>query len=97
MLCSSARFGTTAQVGVAPTGTKVSVDPQQWLLFSKKYVGVREGGGVPSDFIPKLVQMQKEGNFPVEKIVKIYDYKDFDKALHDLHEGAVVKPVIQWS
>lgn len=90
-------FGKTATVGVTPTGSKVSIDPLQWLLYSKSYVGVREGGSVPPEFIPKLVEMQRAGDFPVDKIVKVYDYKDFEKALHDLHEGTVVKPVIQWS
>lgn len=90
-------FGKTATVGVAPTGAKVSIDPLQWLLYSKSYVGVREGDSVPSEFIPKLVEMQRAGDFPVDKIVKVYDYKDFGQALHDLHEGTVVKPVIQWS
>ena len=79
-----------------PTGAKIQVDPLQFLLFSKKYVGVREGDSLPPVYIPKLVEMQREGSFPVEKIVRVYDYQDMGKALHDLHEGTVVKPVIQW-
>lgn len=90
-------FGKTATVGVAPTGAKINIDPLQYLLFSKTYVGVREGDSMPPEYIPKLVEMQRNGEFPVEKIVKVYDYKDFGQALHDLHEGSVVKPVIQWS
>ncbi|KAK5166092.1 uncharacterized protein LTR77_008353 [Saxophila tyrrhenica] len=90
-------FGKTATVGVAPTGAKVNIDPLQWLLYSKTYVGVREGDSVPSEYVPKLVEMQRAGDFPVDKIVKMYDYKDFGQALHDLEEGKVVKPVIQWS
>lgn len=90
-------LGKAAIVGVPPTGANVNVDPLTFLLGSKTLVGCREGDSVPPEYIPKLVQMQKEGDFPVEKIVTIYDYKDFDKALHDLHEGKVVKPVIQWS
>ena len=90
-------FGTAATVGVTPTGSKISIDPLQFLLGSRKYQGVREGDSVPPEYIPKLVEMQREGNFPVEKIVTVYDYKDMDKALHDLHEGKAVKPVIKWS
>jgi Zn-dependent alcohol dehydrogenase len=43
------------------------------------------------------VHRQKEGHFPVEKLCKVYDYKDMETALHDLHEGKVTKPVIKWS
>lgn len=52
---------------------------------------------MPTEYIPKLVEMQRQGEFPVEKLVKVYDYKDMAKALKDLHDGTVVKPVIQWS
>lgn len=96
MIDCLAMFGTAATVGVPPTGKKVAVDPLQMLLYSRKYVGVREGDSDPPVFIPKLVEMQKQGQFPVEKIIKVYDYKDMAQALHDLHEGSVVKPVIQW-
>lgn len=97
MINCLAMFGTAATVGVAPTNSKISVDPLQFLLYSKQYVGVREGDSVPPVYIPKLVEMQRNGEFPVEKLVKVYDYKDMEKALHDLHEGTAIKPVIQWS
>ena len=97
MLLCLAMFGTAATVGVAPSGAKISVDPLQFLLFSKQYIGVREGDSVPKEYIPKLVEMQREGHFPVEKLVKVYDYKDMEQALHDLHEGTTIKPVIKWS
>ena len=96
MLNCLGMFGTGATVGVAPAGAKISIDPLQWLLYSKKYVGCREGDSLPSEYVPKLVEMQRNGEFPVEKIVKVYDYKDMKQALHDLHEGTVVKPVIRW-
>ena len=97
MLNCLGTFGKAATVGVPPTGAKVSIDPLQFLLGSKSYVGCREGDSVPPEYIPKLVEMQRQGNFPVEKIVTVYDYKDFGKALEDLHHGTAIKPVIQWS
>jgi Zn-dependent alcohol dehydrogenase len=89
--------GTAAQVGAPPRGTKISIDPSQVLRGSQKYVGCRMGDSVPQVYIPKLVDLQRKGDFPVETIVKVYDYKDLDKALHDMHEGTTTKPVIQWS
>lgn len=97
MINCLAMFGTAATVGVAPTGAKISIDPLQFLLYSKQYIGVREGDSVPGDYIPRLVEMQRSGDFPVEKLVKVYDYKDMAQALHDLHEGTAIKPVIKWS
>lgn len=97
MLNCLGMFGAAAQVGVPPSGAKIPVDPLQFLLGSKKYVGCREGDSVPHIYIPQLVDMQRKGDFPVDKIVKVYDYKDFGQALHDLHDGTTTKPVIQWS
>ena len=89
--------GTAATVGVPPTGAKITIDPLVYLLGSRKYLGCREGDSLPTEFIPKLVEMQRDGHFPVEKLVTVYDYRDIEKALHDLHDGKVIKPVIQWS
>lgn len=97
MLDSLAMLGTAATVGVAPADARISISPLRFLLESKRYIGCREGDSVPSEFVPRLVKMQKDGYFPVEKLVKVYDYKDFQQALDDLHHGKVIKPVIQWS
>ena len=97
MLNSLAMLGTAVQVGVAPADAKIPISPLKFLLESKRYIGCREGDSVPREFVPRLVKMHREGYFPVEKLVKVYDYKDFDKAMDDLHHGRVIKPVIQWS
>lgn len=48
-------------------------------------------------FIPKLVELHQQGHFPVEKLCKVYPVSKIEDALHDLHEGSVTKPVLQWS
>lgn len=97
MLNCLSMLGKGATVGVAPTDAKINISPLSFLLGSKTYVGCREGDSVPPEYIPRLVEMQRQGDFPVEKIVTVYDYQDFDKALDDLHHGKVIKPVIKWS
>ena len=56
MLDCLGMLGTAAIVGVPPTGSKVTLDPLQYLLGSKSCVGCREGDSVPVEFIPKLVE-----------------------------------------
>lgn len=96
MLNCLAMRGTAATVGVPPMGAKVQIDPLQYLLGSRRYLGCREGDSVPTEYIPQLVEMQRQGHFPVEKLIKVYDYKNLEQALADLRNGDVVKPVIQW-
>ncbi|CAJ0544181.1 Ff.00g034880.m01.CDS01 [Fusarium sp. VM40] len=88
--------GTATTVGVPPPDSVVRIEPQTFLLENKSYIGVVEGGSHPQKFIPQLMELHRQGNFPVEKLCKVYSVKDFDTALSDLREGKVVKPIIHW-
>lgn len=89
--------GTAATVGVPPPDSKISIDPLMFLLENKKYVGVIEGDSVPAEFIPKLVELHQQGHFPVDKLCKVFPVSKMEEALHEMHEGKVIKPVLQWS
>ena len=89
--------GSAAIVGLPPQGVDIKVNPVSFLLGSRKCQGVREGDSFPTKYIPQLIEMQRNGHFPVEKLVKVYDYRDLKQALDDLKQGKVTKPVIQWS
>lgn len=91
--------GTCASVGV-PTSTSLTIDPLDLLLNNKRYMGVIEGDAVPREFIPKLMSMHRDGKFPIEKLVKVFDVGDkgvgMQDALEGLKGGEVVKPVLKW-
>jgi aryl-alcohol dehydrogenase len=40
-------------------------------------------------FIPQLIEMQRRGEFPIEKLCTFYSYKDLDKAIAAMHDGSV--------
>jgi aryl-alcohol dehydrogenase len=48
----------------------------------------------PKLFIPKLVEWNKRGKFPVEKFVKYYPIEEINQAIADSKTGKVVKPII---
>jgi Zn-dependent alcohol dehydrogenase len=97
MLNMLAMRGTAATVGIPPTGAKIEIDPLLYLLGSRGYKGCREGDSNPPVFIPYLCDLKKNGHFSVEKLCKVYDYKDFGKALQDFADGKATKPVTPWS
>lgn len=78
-----------------PAEVPVALEP---LLMNKSatLAGLTEGGSNPQVFIPKLVQYFKEGRFPVDKLVKFYDFKDIETAFHDSHTGVTVKPILKF-
>ncbi|GAM86261.1 hypothetical protein ANO11243_042730 [Dothideomycetidae sp. 11243] len=40
--------------------------------------------------------MQQSGSFPIEKLCKVYPVSQLKEALHDMHSGKVIKPVLSW-
>ena len=40
-------------------------------------------------FIPKLIEMQRRGDLPIEKLCTFYSYKDLDQAIAAMHDGSV--------
>lgn len=49
-----------------------------------------------SQYIPNMIRWYHTGRFPVDKLVKFYPAKDFQKAARDMEEGIAIKPVLIW-
>jgi aryl-alcohol dehydrogenase len=64
------------------------------LAHGRSLKGILGGSASPRLFIPKLVELWRQGRFPVEKMIARYDFADFGKAWHDCETAAVVKPVL---
>lgn len=82
--------------GTPGPGPTNDIPIHEAVCFTKTYYGVSEGDSNPPEYIPKLVQMYKEGKFPIDKISKVYSYKRMDEAIHAMHDGSVIKPIIQF-
>lgn len=57
--------------------------------------GIVEGDSVPRAFIPELIRYWEEGRFPVEQLIRHYDFDQINEAARDAEEGRVVKPVLR--
>lgn len=85
------------QLGTPGPGHDNPVPIHEAVCTSKQYMGLCEGDSNPPVYIPKLVQLYKDGKFPVDKISKVYSFEQFDEAVHAMHDGSVIKPIIQFS
>ncbi|KAG8165802.1 hypothetical protein KVR01_004354 [Diaporthe batatas] len=47
-------------------------------------------------YIPTMIQWYKDGEFPVEKLVKFYPAQDHLQAVKDMEDGTTVKPILLW-
>lgn len=85
-------LGTVAIVGF--TGD-ITLNVQNDLMAEgKSLVGVIEGDAVPALFIPLLVQLYKQGKFPIDKLIARYPLADINQAFADSASGKVIKPMV---
>jgi aryl-alcohol dehydrogenase len=90
------RTGGTAVIsGVVAPGAEVKLDGLG--LLGKTIIGNVEGSSVPEEYIPKLVEFWRHGEFPFDKLTtKTYALKDINQAVADMESGDVIKPVVRF-
>lgn len=65
------------------------------LLAGRRIQGVSEGNSNPAVFIPQLVDFFLQGRFPIDRLVKFYEFDQLAQAFHDSEEGLTVKPILR--
>ena len=65
------------------------------ILFGRTLRGVIEGDSEPHVFIPKLVEMYRQGRFPLDRLVEFYEFSEINRAVEDSEQGRVVKAVLR--
>lgn len=86
--------GLCGLVGAAPLGTEVTLDMNS-IFFGRTVMGIVEGQSVPDIFIPKLIDLYRQGGLPLEKIVKFYSLDEIEQAVADSEAGRVVKAILR--
>ena len=87
--------GTLALVGAAAPGTKASLRHRRPLPGQRVDVQNHRPGQLGSPGVhPHLVELWKQGRFPIDKLVKTYKLDDINTAFNDSESGATVKPVV---
>jgi len=66
------------------------------MVAGKQWVGAIEGGAYPPEYVPKMIQWYRDGKFPIDKLMKLMPAADFNQALHEMHSGETIKPILTW-
>jgi len=88
------RLGVCGLLGVVPPGTEVSLD-MDLIMNGRTVRGILGGDAITDQFIPKLIDLYKEGRFPYDKTITYYSFDDINKAVEDMEKGRVIKPVLR--
>lgn len=86
--------GVCGLLGLPPGGTEASLDMQS-ILFGRTLKGIIEGDSVPSVFIPRLINLHRQGRFPVEQLVTRYAFEDINRAVRETEQGLTVKAILR--
>jgi aryl-alcohol dehydrogenase len=82
-------------VGAPPAGTEEPIDTNAMLSTGRIVRGVVEGHSVPQIFIPQLIDLWRAGRFPVDRLIRTYDFDQINEAGDAALAGDVVKPVLR--
>jgi len=89
--------GVCGVVGAPAFGTEVSLDVNTVLVGGRVVRGIVEGESMPKQFLPRLVELWRRGEFPIDRIMSTYDFDQIEQAAHDAEAGVVIKPVLRMS
>ena len=93
---------TAAINSLRPTGTcglvgigqgDLVLDPMA-LAGGRNLMGILEGDAIPQLFIPRLIQLWKQGRFPFDKLITTYPLSQINQAEATAASGTAVKPVL---
>lgn len=86
--------GTCILIGGAPAEARFSIDHLR-ALFGKTIVGTLGGSGRSQVLIPALIELWRQGRFPIDRLVRSFPFDDFNEAMAQGLSGRVVKPVLR--
>jgi aryl-alcohol dehydrogenase len=83
------------QLGIVGLGAPTAALPVGLIMGKGLRIrGIVEGDSVPRTFIPELIDLHGRGDLPLEKLVKRFDFADFDAAWSAAQSGSAIKPVL---
>ena len=89
--------GVINLVGNPAQNEKIEIDAL-YLHYGKKLIGGHGGNVSPSVDFNRLISLSMSGKLNLSSFTKdIYELKDINKAIDDLKNGKVLRPLIQFN
>lgn len=86
-------LGTAVVVGV--TGEMTVNVHEELMAEAKSLIGIVEGDSNPKIFIPQLISFYKQGRFPFDKLIKIFEFEEINEAFEASHSGKAIKALLK--
>ena len=93
-ISSLSSAGTCVVVGAPPLGSQIAVDVPNLLGRGIRLVGTNQGDSNPREFIPRLIELHRQGRLPFGRLTRPYAFDQINVAAQDAAEGRSIKPVM---
>lgn len=87
--------GVCGLIGAAALGTEVTLDMNN-ILFGRTLRGIIEGDSIPEVFIPRMIELWRQGLFPFDSLITFYPQDEINQAVLDSEHGKVLKAVVRF-
>lgn len=87
-------LGTCGIVGGAPSGAVLPLDILATMTGGRTIRGIIEGDADPQTFLPRLIDLYRQGRFPVDRLITRYPFDRINDAVRDSESGTAIKPVL---
>jgi len=85
---------TCVVIGAPPLGSQISVDVPNLLGRGIRLIGTNQGDSNPRQFIPRLVELHRQGRLPFDRLIRRYAFDHINAAAQDAAEARTIKPVM---
>jgi aryl-alcohol dehydrogenase len=86
--------GTCVVIGAPPLGSRIPVDVPNLLGRGIRLVGTNQGDANPRQFIPRLIELHRQGRLPYDRLIRSYAFDQINLAAQDAAQGQTIKPVL---
>ncbi len=87
-------LGVCGLLGAVAAGTEVILDMDR-IMNGRTVRGIIAGDSIPDLFIPKLIQLYRQGRLPFDRLITFYPLDDINQAVEDMEKGRVIKPILR--
>jgi aryl-alcohol dehydrogenase len=86
--------GMCVVVGAPARGSTIPVDITNLLGRGIRLVGTNQGDSNPQVFLPRLIDLYREGRLPVDRLIGRFPFEKINDAAAATLDGSVIKPVL---
>jgi aryl-alcohol dehydrogenase len=86
--------GVCGVIGDPGQGVDFRYAVARFLNSAATLHGIIGGEAVAPTFLPGLIEAHARGLFPLEEVIRRYEFEDIDTAMRDAESGATIKPVL---